>query len=102
MALKVSKFKISKFILIHFSFSPQNTTETDSQNGFKADKVFYLAYDFMGKNNPWFHHKEFYSYDGVKLPRSTPMINNISLIVSSLEILQIMPMSTSVCKHVNS
>ena len=48
----------------------------------KADKTFYLGYDFMGKNNPWFHHEEYYSYDAVKTPRSTPMINNISLIVS--------------------
>ena len=47
----------------------------------KADKTFYLGYDFMGKNNPWFHHEEYYSYEGVKKPRSTPMINNISLMV---------------------
>jgi hypothetical protein len=49
----------------------------------KADKTFYLGYDFMGKNNPWFHHEEYYSYDAVKTPRSTPMINNISLVVRS-------------------
>ena len=49
----------------------------------KADKTFYLGYDFKGKNNPSFHHEEYYSYDAVKTPRSTPMINNISLIVST-------------------
>jgi hypothetical protein len=49
----------------------------------KADKTFYLGYDFMGRNNPSFHHEEFYSYDAVKTPRSTPMINNISLVVST-------------------
>lgn len=45
------------------------------------DKTFYLGYDFMNKNNPWFHHEEYYSFDQVKVPRSTPMINNISLMV---------------------
>ncbi len=49
----------------------------------KADKTFYLGYDFMGRNNPSFHHEEYYSYDAVKTPRSTPMINNISLVVST-------------------
>ncbi len=49
----------------------------------KADKTFYLGYDFKGKNNPSFHHEEYYSYDAVKTPRSTPMINNISLSVST-------------------
>ena len=48
----------------------------------KPDKTFYLAYDFMNKNNPWFHHTEFYSFDGVKKPRSTTMINNISFVVT--------------------
>ena len=52
----------------------------------KADKTFYLGYDFMNKNNPSFHHEEFYSFDAVKTPRSTPMINNISLVVSLLRI----------------
>jgi hypothetical protein len=45
----------------------------------KADKTFYLGFDFMEKNNPAFYREENYK---IKTHRSTPMINNISFVVS--------------------
>ena len=46
----------------------------------KPDKTFYLGYDFMNKNNPSFHHPEYYGFE--KKPRTTTMINNISFVVT--------------------
>jgi hypothetical protein len=64
----------------------KNLSKQDSKNFTKtkalkkkADKTFYLGFDFMEKNNPAFYHEENYK---IKTHRSTPMINNISFVVS--------------------
>ena len=45
------------------------------------DKIFYLAWDLLPKDNPAFHNKDYYSYEQVEGQNKlrTPQINNISL-----------------------
>ena len=45
------------------------------------DKTFYLAYDLLAKNNPEYHHPEYYSYNDVEGQNKlrTPQLNNITL-----------------------
>lgn len=45
------------------------------------DKIFYLAWDLLPKDNPSFHHRIYYSYEMVKGANKlrTPQINNITL-----------------------
>ena len=45
------------------------------------DKVFYLAWDLLPKDNPAFHHKIYYSFEQVQGENKlrTPQINNITL-----------------------
>ena len=45
------------------------------------DKIFYLAWDLLPKDNPSFHHRVYYSYEMVKGANKlrTPQINNITL-----------------------
>ena len=52
----------------------------------KADKTFYLAYDLLPKDNPAYHHKDFYSYNDVEGQNKlrTPQINNITLKVRQI------------------
>ena len=49
------------------------------------DKTFYLAYDLLAKNNPEYHHPEYYSYNDVEGQNKlrTPQLNNITLKVKS-------------------
>ncbi len=78
----------TKTIVREISFEMTNLFFEHGNSGYKGkalkenpDRVFYLAYDFLYKNNPDFHHEHLYSIDKVQGQnrQNTPQINNITL-----------------------
>ena len=68
-------FSVSKKIFYHFTAYKGRALKEN------PDKIFYLAWDLLPKDNPEFHHKIFYSFEQVQGENKlrTPQINNITL-----------------------
>ena len=73
--MSIAQLKNEKLFNKKYSKKPKALKE-------KADKTFYLGYDFREKNNPLWYDKDSHPYENDKNPIKTPMINNISFMVS--------------------
>lgn len=81
--------KIPMSQLKHLPKLSKNNTYSGLALKEQADKIFYLAYDLLPKDNPAYHHKDFYSFAKVEGQNKlrTPQINNISLKLPSSPLL---------------